>query len=227
MASPLSDPSTSAKPPLPPVKLDPVAALLSFLIPGLGQVYQGRVGKGILFFLGLYVLFFYGMWMGQWRNVWIPEPTGLPPIVIIGQQFDGITKALYYRPQFLGQVWIGIAAWPAIYQYIEFDGLKDTGPIFGKFERSPPEDELNDLQRNGSKRWDLGWVYTVIAGVLNLLVIYDAYAGPMFRDPALATGEEDENSKPVTPPVPVATAKPTTTAAIAPSPDINSQGGTP
>ncbi|HSQ55061.1 MAG TPA: hypothetical protein VLM40_04880, partial [Gemmata sp.] len=29
----------------------------------------------------------------------------------------------------------------------------------------------------------------VIAGVLNLLVIYDALAGPMFRDPPLSTAE--------------------------------------
>ena len=36
--------------------------------------------------------------------------------------------------------------------------------------QTPPERELNDLQRDGNKRWDLGWVYTVIAGVLNVLV---------------------------------------------------------
>ena len=49
-----------------------------------------------------------------------------------------------------------------------------------KFERTPDEKELNELQRNGNKRWDLGWVYTVIAGVLNIMVIYDAVAGPAF-----------------------------------------------
>ena len=37
---------------------------------------------------------------------------------------------------------------------------------------------LNEMQANGDKTWDLGWVFTVIAGVLNILVIYDAYAGP-------------------------------------------------
>ena len=36
------------------------------------------------------------------------------------------------------------------------------------------------MQRDSDKRWDLGWVYTVIAGVLNVLVIYDALAGPAF-----------------------------------------------
>jgi hypothetical protein len=177
MAPPPTDP------PLPPVKLDPLAAALSYLIPGLGQIYQGRVGKGLLFFGGLYALFFYGMWMGQWRNVWLPDTDGLPEVNFVGQQLGGPAKAVSYRFQFLGQFWIGTAAWPAVYQYAVFDRTKDAGPIFGKFERMPDEKELNDLQRNGNKRWDLGWVYTVIAGVLNLLVIYDAFAGPMFRDP--------------------------------------------
>jgi hypothetical protein len=206
-----------------------VAALLSYLIPGLGQVYQGRVGKGLLFFFGLYVLFFYGMWMGQWRNVWLPETSDLPEIVIASQQLEGTSKSLAYRPQFLGQFWIGMAAWPAVYQYIQFDQRKDVGPMFGKFERMPSEDELNDLQRNGSKRWDLGWVYTVIAGVLNLLVIYDALAGPMFRDPPKRTEEEGEGAKPVSPPStpqtqatpPVASQSPAN-----PGQNANLQGGT-
>ncbi|HEV3439133.1 MAG TPA: DUF6677 family protein [Gemmata sp.] len=228
MASPQSESSTP-EPPLPPVKFDPVAALLSYLIPGLGQVYQGRVGKGLLFFFGLYVLFFYGMWMGQWRNVWLPETSDLPEIVIASQQLEGTSKSLAYRPQFLGQFWIGMAAWPAVYQYIQFDQRKDVGPMFGKFERMPSEDELNDLQRNGSKRWDLGWVYTVIAGVLNLLVIYDALAGPMFRDPPKRTEDEGEGVKPVSPPStphtqatpPVASQSPAN-----PGQNANLQGGT-
>ena len=36
------------------------------------------------------------------------------------------------------------------------------------------------LQRDGDKTWDLAWVYTVIASVLNVMVIYDAFAGPAF-----------------------------------------------
>jgi hypothetical protein len=157
--------------------------VLSYLIPGLGQVYQGRLGKGLLFFGGLYVLFFYGMAMGQWRNVWLPDVSAEPPLQLVGMQFRGAASAVWYRPQFAAQFWIGAAAWPAVVQYAAFDPAKDVGPLFGTFQRAPDEKELNDLQRNGNKRWDLGWVYTVIAGVLNLLVIYDALAGPMFRDP--------------------------------------------
>src|SRR3954468_6939995 len=117
----------------PPVKIDVLAALLSYLIPGLGQVYQGRIGKGLLFFAGLYTLFFYGMAMGQWRNVWVPDATDLPDVELAGRRLGGVSKALSYRPQFLAQFWMGIAAWPAVVQYVQFDPMKDAGPVFGTF----------------------------------------------------------------------------------------------
>src|SRR5262249_12330752 len=43
---------------------------------------------------------------------------------------------------------------------------------------------LNQLQNEDDKKWDLGWVFTVIAGVLNIMVIYDALAGPAFATAA-------------------------------------------
>src|SRR5438132_564658 len=97
-------------PPLPPVKFDWLGALLSYLIPGLGQVYQGRIGKGLLFFFGLYTLFFYGMWMGQWRNVWLPDVSDMPPLEVAGNRLPGIPSSLSYRPQFMAQFWIGVSA---------------------------------------------------------------------------------------------------------------------
>lgn len=192
---PPSDSAEKAAPPtIPPPPFNWQAAGLSFLIPGLGQVYQGRTAKGLLFFFGLYTLFFYGMWMGQWKNVWLPDATHLPANPIGRWEPGGAAKAIAYRPQFLGQFFIGVAAWPAAVQYANYDPTKDEGPVFGSYQRAPTEDELNDLQRDSSKRWDLGWVYTVIAGVLNLLVIYDALAGPMFREPP--PGWKDERDEP-------------------------------
>src|SRR4051812_15051167 len=184
--------------PLPPRKLDPLAALLSYLLPGLGQVMQGRVGKGVLFFVCLYGLFFYGLWMGQMKNVWLPDAKELPEasVPILGK-LDGMPKALYYRPQFLGQFWIGVAAWPAVVQYELADpngeqGKPKPAPVVGHYMQAPPEAELNQLQRDGDKRWDLGWGYTVIAGVLNVLVVYDALAGPAFREVKAAPGGAPE-----------------------------------
>ena len=89
--------------------------------------------------------------------------------------------------------WIGVAAWPAIVQYLtyvpEFDahgnpverpGAQQGHPFLGTFQKRPTETELNDLLRDSDKKPDLGWTYTVIAGVLNVLVIYDALSGAAF-----------------------------------------------
>jgi TM2 domain-containing membrane protein YozV len=162
------------------------AGFLSYVVPGLGQIYQGRVGKGLLFLVCLYGLFFYGMALGSWKNVFLPDtarlnnPWGLPTPL----------ANLYNRMQFAGQFWIGAAAWPAVWQYLTYDDRQNGPRFFGDFERTPPEEAINKLQQDGDKTWDLGWVYTVIAGVLNILVIYDAFAGPAFGE-----GEQSQQAR--------------------------------
>jgi hypothetical protein len=179
---------------MPPIQLDPLAAVLSYLIPGLGQVIQGRIAKGVLFFVCLYALFFYGMWLGKMKNVWLPDATPLPEVEVFGAKLSGLPKALAYRPQFAGQVWIGLAAWPAILQHVAGPPNPNGKPfpVLGSYMQTPSETELNNLQREGNKRWDLGWVYTLIAGVLNVLVIYDALAGPAVRDDEKEGGPKKE-----------------------------------
>ena len=61
-----------------------------------------------------------------------------------------------------------------------YDPKAESSPLLGQFERTPTDDSLNAVHTYGDKIMDLGWVYTVIAGVLNILVIYDALAGPAF-----------------------------------------------
>ncbi|HEX3150797.1 MAG TPA: DUF6677 family protein [Gemmataceae bacterium] len=167
--------STPSSPPPPPVKLDYVAAILSYLIPGLGQLTQGRVRKGLLFLICLYALFFYGMYLGKGQNVYLPDyHKGDAPV-------SRLASDIYTRFQFVGQFPIGMAAWPALYQYYVYDENDQNPPLQG-WMRAPSIERINDLQRSEDKTWDLGWVYTVIAGVLNVLVIYDALAGPAFRE---------------------------------------------
>jgi TM2 domain-containing membrane protein YozV len=165
-----------------PPKVDVFAAVLSYVIPGLGQIYQGRVGKGLLFCVSLYVLFFYGMYLGRWSNVFLGDTAARFP----AWKLPALLNNLYNRPHFAGQFWMGAVSWPAIYHYNTNPPNQPRGPIdtfddfIKKFQAAPDESELNTLQRDSDKRWDLGWVYTVIAGVLNVLVIYDALAGPAF-----------------------------------------------
>jgi hypothetical protein len=184
--------------------VDPFAGLLSYLVPGLGQIYQGRVGKGVLFLVCVLGLFFYGMSLGSgsiqmgdtvcyYTNVYLPDTArhnnawGLPTV----------GANLYNRLQFAGQFWIGIAAWPALWQYNNLPvPSEETSPFWHHFERAPREDILNAVQTNGDKTWDLGWVYTVIAGVLNILVIYDAVAGPAFGVGAAGSASPGGNGLP-------------------------------
>jgi hypothetical protein len=178
---------------LPPRDHSPWAALLSYLVPGLGQICQGRVSKGIFFMVTLYALFLGGMYLDDWKNVYIADTARNNPTL----NLPNFLVNIYNRPQYAGQFWIGIAAWPAIWQYNQWPVPSvHTSPFWHYFQQTPPESvgkvppdweggkTLNELQTDGDKTWDLGWVYTVIAGVLNVLVIYDAFAGPAFATPA-------------------------------------------
>jgi TM2 domain-containing membrane protein YozV len=211
-------------------RFSPLAAFLSYLFPGLGQIYQGRIAKGVLFFVCIYTLYFYGMYLGSGTriidgktyhvsgNVYLPDTAERPG----GKERDlpRWVSNIYNRPQFAGQFWIGVAAWPAIWQYATYpdekkiqdtkdvlkkaeeekaaapgnqeaeqklkkanealDRVENGGFPFGSFQRTPHEEDLNAINVAGDKLIELGWVYTVIAGVLNIMVIYDAFAGPAF-----------------------------------------------
>jgi hypothetical protein len=170
----------------------PTSALggfLSFLVPGLGQMYQGRFGKGLLFFVCLLSLFHVGQAMGDWQNVYVPNVPPPPQ----GERFaqnrvrngpTDLLNGLINRWHYPGQFWIGVAAWPALWQFFDMP-LPDAekNPRFAKwatYQRAPDETKVNQFLVNSNKTPDLGLMYTVIAGVLNILVIYDAYAGPAF-----------------------------------------------
>jgi hypothetical protein len=183
--------SSGKTPAAPPREMQPLPAFLSFLVPGLGQIYQGRVGKGVLFLVCIYALFFYGMYLGAGTvkageqtyhvsgNVFLPpapdsaRQSSLPPLI----------NDLYNRPQYLGQFWVGVVAWPALVQYFIYSPKDDANPPLLDFERTPSNDARNAVENFGDKQFELGWVYTVIAGVLNIMVIYDALAGPAFLTP--------------------------------------------
>src|SRR5688572_13622730 len=62
----------------------PLPAFLSYLVPGLGQISQGRIGKGILFFVCVTTLFFYGQYLGNWSNVYLPDTSTEPNTLNLG-----------------------------------------------------------------------------------------------------------------------------------------------
>ncbi|MGC3965901.1 MAG: hypothetical protein QM775_00570 [Pirellulales bacterium] len=166
---------------------DPVVAgILAWLIPGAGHWYQGRRTKALLFFFCIYATFFYGLWLGGGRVVYAAW----------GPSSDD--KRLPY----LCQIGTGAVALPALWQaqrygnekYVaEMQRKEDAGTrTFAEWFMAPPmlevkvpgyvhpmkEIDLINYQLN--RRFELGTVYTMVAGLLNLLVVFDALGGPAY-----------------------------------------------
>lgn len=159
-----------------------LAALLAFLIPGAGHFYQGRTNKAYLYAACILGLFFLGLFLGQGRVVyasWSPED---------------------YRIQFPAQMCVGLPAFPALVQAFTQSDANDAGSTGGRSPSTgrssnptdPPEwkwsefmappKDLNTLSQwhySGSAGFELGTLFTAVAGLLNLLAIFDAFAGPM------------------------------------------------
>lgn len=165
--------ASTADPSAPPLKLkDPIfAAFLAWLLPGAGHLYQGRTAKGLLFMICILGTFFFGLWLGDGRVVyasWRTNDVRLP---------------------YLCQVGVGLPALPALVQAQRV--RNDKAPFFDG-RMAPPRlqgpDELAEWHKKLNRYFELGTVYTMIAGLLNILAIYDALDGPALED--------DESEKP-------------------------------
>jgi len=159
---------------------DPIiAAVLAWLIPGLGHLYQRRTAKGLLFMVCILSTFFFGLFCSSGHAVyasWTDWDQRLP---------------------YLCQVGVGLPAMPALVQtYLVRSG---KAPLFGGVMAPPATAaELNDWYRQLNKYFELGTVYTMIAGLLNVLAIYDAWGGPV------QLVEDDRKKKPGGDPGPLA-----------------------
>jgi TM2 domain-containing membrane protein YozV len=161
-----------------------IAAVLAWLWPGAGHLYQRRIGKGLLYMVCILVTFYWGLAMGDGHVVY--ASFSKPDI----------------RYPYIFQIGVGLPAFPAIAQ----KAAADNGHrIFDSHYMAPPRGEKREQQHDELATWheqlgfyfELGTLYTMIAGLLNMLVIYDAYAGPVFADPQGTVGESppDKSSK--------------------------------
>jgi len=169
-----------------------VAAVLAWLVPGLGHLYQGRTAKGILYFVCIMGTFVYGLYLG-------------------GNSEVGWGRVVYFswregdrRLSFLCQAAVGVAVFPALVQAHRVSEGKE--PLLGYFmappllqpEEGDPSDQsppfsINTLNKRLNRFWEFGTVYTVIAGLLNILAIYDAWGGPVFAEPSEQQQQQEED----------------------------------
>ena len=169
---------------------DPVlSAFLAWLIPGLGHAYQGRWAKAVLFFVCIMGTFVYGLYLGSGKDV------GWGRVVYAAWRPE---KRLYY----LCQVGVGLPAMPALIQAIRVQSGKEP---FGTFMAPPRWDKpenapknwvtLDMVHRRLARYFELGTIYTAVAGLLNVLVILDAWAGPVMPAPSDKKDDEEKDGE--------------------------------
>ena len=185
MTPPTSTPTESpdnARRELPDVDLRSpgLAALLAWLIPGAGHLYQRRFAKAALFFVCIMGTFFFGLAMGGGRVVYASFSSG------------------NVRWQYAFQLGVGLPALPALAQH----QLAKGGEPWGDWMRPPnplrgPQepDELAEWHEDYHGFFELGTLYTMVAGLMNILAIYDAGFGPFWPVPEESKGDDADDKK--------------------------------
>ena len=156
-----------------------VAAVWAWVWPGAGHIYQRRYAKGILFMVCILSTWFFGLGLGQGHVV-----------------YASWTKD-DHRWQYFCQLGVGAPALPAIVESQR--AKKGQKPLLNGWMAPPKNvvsyesanDELAQWHLKYHSFFELGTLYTMIAGLLNVLAIYDAYAGPM-----VVTSEEQSDKPP-------------------------------
>lgn len=156
---------------------DPMlAGILAWLWPGAGHLYQRRYAKGMLFMVCILGTFFFGLILGEGKVVYASQFQNK------ADKVDGFQGYISRWPYAM-QIGVGLPATPAIVQSLIT--ARGGEPVLYKV-MAPPRDreELNRWNKQLGTRYDLALLYTVIAGLLNWLAIYDAACGPAFSEPA-------------------------------------------
>ncbi len=159
-----------------------LAAFLAWLVPGLGHFYQGRIGKGVLFSVGILSIYFIGCWMssdpqlGSARVVYVPQTLGE-------------SRLMSYC-----QTLVGLPSFPAWYQSRRVQA--GNPPILNGLMAPPQADPDQRIEQHVSMalaaqpslsrcyfvlrgRFEVALMYTLVAGLLNVLAIWDAFGGPV------------------------------------------------
>ena len=181
-----------------------LAALLAWLIPGLGHWYQGRRAKAVLYFVCIMGLFGYGVYLGSSNQKCFGDRGTI-----------GYGRAVYFswrdgdhRLNYLAQVGVGLPALPALVQANRMGNHQKVW--WGGFMAPPrlPAASAGDQEDPNLDQptphvlhlqlhyyFELAGFFTVVAGLLNVLAIYDAWAGPVITPPTVNKEEKDKSDE--------------------------------
>jgi hypothetical protein len=185
-----------------------LAMLLAWLLPGAGHLYQGRRFKGVLFLVVILSVYFTGFVLGGGRVVYWSWKPGEQRWAMACQAGIGIAvlpaaaQSMLLNGSGKAAVAGGFMAPPVgLNQPVDEGYARDmiarTPSLTEDDFRRPPRQRMWEFLRDELSIWhhdlgrwfEIGTLYTMIAGMLNMLVIYDAGFGP------LGVSSEEERRK--------------------------------
>lgn len=174
------------------------AAFLAWLWPGAGHFYQRRYAKGFLFMICVLGTFFYGLGIGRGRVVYASLKKGDVRWQYFCQLGAGAVAlpalAQSYVTKNGKDPWFVLAERYPHRHELEFriiEGGGFDGPTLKDGFMAPPAGPIFENDRDTLGMWyhemkhlfEIGTLYCVVAGLLNLLAVYDAFCGPAILTP--------------------------------------------
>lgn len=192
------------------------AAFLAWLWPGSGHFYQRRYGKGFLFMVCVLGTFFYGLGLGRGRVVYASfKPgdfrwqyvfqlgAGAVALPAIAQAY--VTSNPKNPDQPNDPFFILAHRYPPGHpkSFYVVDNENYDGPTLKDGFMAPPAGPIFQNTRDTLGMWhydmrhlyDMGTLYCIVAGLLNLLVIYDAFCGPAIITPEQREEMEEKKNR--------------------------------
>ncbi len=180
------------------------AAFLAWLWPGAGHFYQRRYAKGFLFMVCVLGIFFFGLGLGRGRVVYasfkngdfrwqyiLQLGAGAVALPAVAQAF--VTRNAQDPANGHDPMFVLCERYPPSHprKFLIVDDKAYDGPTLKDGFMAPPAGPIFQNERDTLGMWhyemghrfDMGTLYCVIAGLLNLLVVYDAFAGPAILTP--------------------------------------------
>ncbi len=181
-----------------------IAGVLAWFVPGLGHLYQKRYAKAFLFFICIMSTLLVGIWMGSyWQKPVVPDiPNGLPKQELqLGRNIYFSWRPGDKRLFFLPQALVGSVATVALIQAKYVGGGND--PFFYSIFAPPrlgddqkyEQPTLNSSIENLHSWFDIGVLFTVVAGLMNALAIFDAVGGPVWMPPEKEKNDDNNDNK--------------------------------
>jgi hypothetical protein len=185
------------------------AAFLAWLWPGAGHLYQRRYAKGTLFMVCILGTFLIGFGLGRGRVVYASMRkndvrwqyffqlgNGLPSLPALVQAYKTKNGGDPFFPvafRYPGNYTDPMGRFHAnelisdIRAYRKETNVRPLADGLFAPPAGPSHEQSSDVlamwHLECKQKYDIGTLFTIVASLLNLLVIYDAFAGPSIAQP--------------------------------------------